>query len=222
MLLSVLDNSVSKKSKRIIKISEETGLKMMIRSFIALDLPASAKKALEEISQRLRDQVSHSSVRWSRVSGLHLTLQFLGNVDGTELPPIKAALTEVGQRYAPFTFAVAGLGCFPNPKNPRVVWVGVQEETGVLRALQRDVEKSLIPLGFKPERRAFHPHLTLGRVRRDARPSDQRQLGEIIARTEVGELDQVRVRWFRLMRSDLQPDGAVYTPLAVFNLTGEG
>jgi 2'-5' RNA ligase len=195
---------------------------MMIRSFIALDLPASTKKVLEETSQRLRDQVPHSSVRWSRISNLHLTLQFLGNVDETDLPPIKAALAEVGQQHAPFAFAVGGLGCFPKLKSPRVVWVGVQEETGALLALQRDVEKSLVPLGFKPERRAFRPHLTLGRVRRNARPSEQRQLGDVIARTEVGELDRVRVRWFRLMRSDLQPDGAIYTPLAVFNLTREG
>ena len=191
---------------------------MMIRSFIAIDLPDSVQEMLTKVGQRLRDQVPHNSVRWIRVAGIHLTLQFLGDVAQADLPQIEAALTLVGQRHAPFTFTVGGVGCFPNAKRPRVVWVGVQEETGVLKALQRDVTESLVPLGFRPEKRAFHPHLTLGRTPRNVRSADRRQLGDIIANAEVGELGCVRVESFRLMRSDLQPSGAIYTPLAVFDL----
>jgi 2'-5' RNA ligase len=194
----------------------------MIRSFIAIDLPDSSKAALEELGQRLRRQVPHDSVRWSRVAGIHLTLQFLGDVAEGDLPGIKTALAAVGEQHAPFTFTIGGLGCFPNTRRPRVVWVGVQEETGALAALQRDVEKSLLPLGFKPEKRAFHPHLTLGRTRRDVRPADQRRLGELVSSAGVGELDRVHVASLRLMRSDLRPDGAIYTALAVFDLRREG
>ena len=103
-------------------------------------------------------------------------------------------------------------------KRPRVVWVGMQEESSNLAALQRDVEKSLIPLGFKPEKRAYHPHLTLGRTRRNVHESDLRRLGQHIATSSVGELGQIQVESFRLMRSDLRPDGAIYTPLALFPL----
>jgi 2'-5' RNA ligase len=103
-------------------------------------------------------------------------------------------------------------------KRPRVVWVGVREETGALQALQRDVVKSMVPLGFEPERRAFHPHLTLGRTRRNVSSASQRELGESLAGVEVGELAQVQVASFRLMRSDLRPGGAIYTPLAVLDL----
>jgi 2'-5' RNA ligase len=191
----------------------------MIRSFVAIDLSDSAKEVLEEVGQRLRSQAPHKCVRWSRVTAVHLTLKFLGDVAEADLPEIKDVLAQVARRHVPFTFTIGGLGCFPNVKRPRVVWVGVQEETGALAALQRDVEKNLVPLGFEPEKRAFHPHLTLGRTRRNARPADRRRLGEIVVEAGVGELSRVHVESFRLMRSDLRPDGAVYTPLAVFDLT---
>jgi 2'-5' RNA ligase len=191
----------------------------MVRSFVAIDLPDSFKEILHRTSEQLRRQVSGDSVRWARIEGIHLTLQFLGNVAQSDLPQIEAALIQVGQRHAPFTFTVGGVGCFPNLRKPRVIWIGVQEETGALAALQRDVEKSLVPLGFKPEKRAFHPHLTLGRTRRHVRSADQRRLGEIIASIDVGELGHIHVKSFRLMRSDLRPSGAVYTLLALFELS---
>lgn len=193
---------------------------MMIRSFVAIDLPDSTKDVLEGISQRLRRRVPRDSVRWSRVAGIHLTLQFLGNVPESDLPQIKDVLAQVGQRHAPFSFSVGGVGCFPNVRKPRVVWVGVQEESGAMAALQRDVVKSLAPLGFEPEKRAFRPHLTLGRVKRGVRSADLRHLGEVIASAGIGELDHIQVASFRLMRSDLRPSGAVYTPLAVLELAG--
>ena len=193
----------------------------MIRSFVAIDLPDSTRDVLREVGERLRRRTPRDSVRWTRVEGIHLTLKFLGDVAEGDLAEIKAALAQVARRHGPFTFTIGGVGCFPNARRPRVVWVGVEEETGSLAALQQDVEESLTPLGFEPEKRAFHPHLTLGRTGRGVRPSDQRQLGEVIATAGVGELDQIRVDSFRLMRSDLRPSGAVYTPLAVFALSLE-
>jgi 2'-5' RNA ligase len=190
----------------------------MIRSFVAIDLPDAVKDELRAVSEQLDGQVPGGSVRWTRVSGIHLTLKFLGDVDEANLPEIEGTLAQVGQRHAPFTISVGGVGCFPNLKNPRVVWVGIQDETGILLALQRDVEKSLAPLGFEREKRAFHPHLTLGRTRRGIWSSDQRRIGEIIAGAEVGELGHIRAESFGLIRSDLRPDGAVYTPLDVFPL----
>jgi 2'-5' RNA ligase len=191
----------------------------MIRSFVAIELPDPAQDALRGVSERLRGKVPRDSVRWSRVSGIHLTIKFLGDVSEADLPKIKTALAQVGQRHGPFRFTIGGVGCFPNVKRPRVVWVGIEEETGSLGALQRDVEKSLAPLGFEPEKRAFHPHLTLGRTQRNVGSRDQGRLGEVIATAGVGELGQVQVKSFVLMRSDLRPDGAVYTPLALFDLS---
>ncbi len=209
----------------------------MVRSFIAIDLPDPFKEILRRTSEQLRRQAPDGSVRWARIDAIHLTLKFLGNVAQSDFSSIEAALVQVGQRHAPFTFTSGGVGCFPNVRKPRVVWIGMQEETGALAALQRDVEKSLIPLGFESEKRAFRPHLTLGRIQRRVRPADQRRLGEVIASAArvptcpggecqgqdgVGGVGHVHVRSFRLLRSDLRPSGAVYTSLALFDLKREG
>jgi 2'-5' RNA ligase len=193
----------------------------MIRSFVAIDLPESTKERLQQLCDRLKIEVPEETVRWSRIAGLHLTLKFLGNVAEGDVPKIRAALDEVAHHHQPFNFSVEGVGCFPNIKRPRVVWIGVEERSGALAALQRDVERALVPLGFEPERRGFHPHLTLGRTRRNVRYEDQRQLGEVIDAARVSKLDDIRVTAIKLMRSDLKPDGAVYSPLGIFNLRSE-
>jgi len=114
------------------------------------------------------------------------------------------------------------MGCFPNLNRPRVLWVGVTEETGRLTALQRDVEQHLEGLGFAREKRAFHPHLTLGRTRQGLRSSELTRIGEAVASSEIGELAKVRVNDIHLMRSDLRPDGAVYTSLQRVSLGSSG
>jgi len=98
--------------------------------------------------------------------------------------------------------------------------VGVDEPTGNLSRLQQAVEAQLEALGYPREGRAFHPHLTLGRVQRRAASSEVRELGEKIAAITLGELGQMRVSEVHVMRSDLRPDGAVYTALAVVPLAG--
>jgi 2'-5' RNA ligase len=100
------------------------------------------------------------------------------------------------------------------------MWVGIQEETGTLAQLQKAIEEDVAALGYPPERRKFHPHLTLGRVRRRVSSGDRRQLGELVEASGIGTLDQMEVRSVNLMRSDLQPSGAVYTRLAEVELKG--
>lgn len=190
----------------------------MIRSFIAIDLPPDLKDKLRQTSERLSRESPPGSVRWTRIEGIHLTLKFLGDVPRTELPPIEAALAQICQAQAPFVFTAGELGCFPNVRRPRVVWVGVQEETGALAALQREIERALKPLGYPPEGRSFHPHLTLGRVKQQASRADVAQLGQVVAASDVGELARVQARSLHLFRSDLRPSGAVYTSLAAFEL----
>ncbi|MCK4450537.1 MAG: RNA 2',3'-cyclic phosphodiesterase, partial [Anaerolineae bacterium] len=118
------------------------------------------------------------------------------------------------------TFTVEELGCFPNPRRPRVVWVGVQEPTGRMAALQDAIEEVLVPFGYTPEGRGFTPHLTLGRVRRRTSRSDVTQVGEAVASTTVGLLAEVPADHFALIRSVLKPTGAEYTVLEEFPLRG--
>jgi 2'-5' RNA ligase len=182
---------------------------------------------LAAVQRKLEAHIPSGSVRWVQSKGIHLTLKFLGDTPTEKLPEIKRALATVA-RYAPAcTFTVGELGCFPNPRRPRVVWVGVQEPTGRLAALQDAVEEVLAPFGYKPEGRGFTPHLTLGRVRRKVSRGDAARVGEAVAAAtetvaEGGQLAQAHADRFELIRSVLKPTGAEYTTLEEFVLPGGG
>lgn len=185
-----------------------------VRVFIAIELSRELGDSLGRLQDRLKRQVAERSVRWVRPEGIHLTLKFLGDVPAQRVADISRAVEAACQGFDPFSFSLAGLGCFPNPRRPRVVWVGVQEPSGTLARLQKIVEGKLTGLDFEPENRPFQPHLTLGRVGRQASRSDQQQLGELITESEVGTLGSMTVTSVNVMRSDLRPGGAVYTALA--------
>jgi 2'-5' RNA ligase len=191
-----------------------------IRAFIAIPLPHPLLDRLSALQRQLENQVPSRSVRWVRVEGIHLTLKFLGDTPTEKLPDIKRALTAVARHAPACTFTVGELGCFPNPRRPRVVWVGVQEPAGRLAALQDAIEEVMAPLGYPPEGRGFTPHLTLGRVRPGARRSDVAQVGEVVTGTTGEPLAEVSADHFALIRSVLKPTGAEYTTLENFVLRG--
>jgi 2'-5' RNA ligase len=191
-----------------------------IRTFIAIELDESIKDELTRLQERLKCEALQGSLRWVRPVGIHLTLKFLGDVPADQIGEITRALEKSCQGFAPFSLSCGGLGCFPNLKRPRVVWVGVQEETGTLAQLQKAIEENVAPLGYPPEKRKFSPHLTLGRVQRRVSSGDLRRLGELVGASEIGTLGQMEVRSVNLMRSDLRPSGAMYTRLAEVELKG--
>jgi 2'-5' RNA ligase len=189
-----------------------------IRAFIAIPLPSPLLDELIAIQRRLEKRIPPRSVRWVRQEGIHLTLKFLGDTSTEKLPEIKQALAAVARNAPISTFTVGELGCFPNPRRPRVVWVGVQEPTGRLAVLQDAIEEVVAPFGYPPEGRGFKPHLTLGRVRRKVSRSDAAQVGEVVASITVETLAEVPANHFALIRSVLKPTGAEYTTLEEFPL----
>lgn len=191
-----------------------------IRTFIAIELDENIKDGLTGLQERLKGEVSQGSVRWVRPEGIHLTLKFLGDVPADQIGEITEALRKSCQGFAPFSLSCGGLGCFPNFKHPRVVWVGIQEETKALARLHKSIEENVAPLGYPTEKRKFSPHLTLGRVQRRVSSGDLRRLGDLVAASEIGTLGQMQVRSVSLMRSDLRPSGAMYTRLAEVELKG--
>jgi 2'-5' RNA ligase len=110
---------------------------------------------------------------------------------------------------------LGGVGAFPTLRRPRVLWIGV-DAAGALVALQADVERSLEPLGFRPETRAYSPHLTVGRVERDARAAAFAGL-ETVART-IAYRSTVAIETVDLMRSHLSRAGARYERVAALPL----
>jgi 2'-5' RNA ligase len=189
-----------------------------IRSFVAIELPDEIKSALADVQEELKTQAPPKAVRWTRPEAIHLTLQFLGDVAPGKVEAIADTLRSVCDDQVPFTFDLKGLGVFPSLGRPRVVWVGVAEPSGMLNALQGQVTQALAPLGFEPEKRAFSPHLTIGRASRHASRRELTAVGELVTRSEVGTLGSMYAEHITLMKSDLKPSGAVYTPLAVIPL----
>jgi len=187
-----------------------------VRAFIAIELDKRLCNKLDDLQDRLRADVPPGLVRWVHPEGMHLTLKFLGDIPAAQVPKIAQAVQQASQEHPPFECEVSGLGCFPDTTRPRVVWVGIQEPSGVLTALQRDVDRAVSALGFEPEQRRFHPHLTLGRVKSHDREAIA-ALGEYVSRAQV-KVGSIQANAVHLMRSDLLPGGAVYTALSVTEL----
>lgn len=190
-----------------------------IRAFIAVELNAAARESVARVMSDLR-AAAGDGVRWVRPEGVHLTLKFLGDIDTGSVPAISGALDRCAAPSQPFTLILEGVGAFPNLRRPRVVWVGLGRELEPLMELQQSVEGELEALGFARERRAFTPHLTLGRVRDGATQQQLRALSEAVAGASVERDAHVPVRELALMKSDLRPTGAVYTQLHAARLDG--
>jgi 2'-5' RNA ligase len=178
-----------------------------MRLFIALGLPA---ELLHELA-RCQAQFRELPLRLADPAGLHLTLQFLGEVDAGLAPALLASIDALPP--APFELRLAGLGGFPDLRSTRVLWAGLGGDLGALARLQAAVLAATAPLGFRPEERPFRPHLTLGRVRPTAGPGERRAVGAAIA----GAAPPVPLAWQagapQLYESTLTPSGAVYRAL---------
>ncbi len=182
----------------------------VIRAFIAIELTDEIHQQLDEIIARFKKQLPQAPVRWVPAKNIHLTLKFLGEVSVAGLEMLTSQLQKEVAAHHPFEISVGGSGAFPNPRRARVLWVGV-EAPAELAAVQSSIESAMERLGYPREDRLFSPHLTLGRVSRNASAQDLRSINQAVETTKVSFLGAVRVRQVHLFRSDLQPTGAVYT-----------
>ncbi len=184
----------------------------VIRAFVAIHLSPEIIHNLEQVLQDLQGRWPEAPVRWVPAHNIHLTIKFLGDVSVANLPLLTRTLQAEAARHAPFEVSVGKLGAFPSTRRPRVIWVGVEAPPG-LYALQQGVEAELARLGYAAEERDFSPHLTLGRVGRNAGSDDLPRLSALLTSVKVGFLGATRVQSVQFFRSDLQPSGAVYTAL---------
>ena len=187
-----------------------------LRLFVAIDLPEYVRESLGRLQTDLRRH-DLSSLRWTRPEGVHLTLKFLGETPATSLAAIEGALARAVREIPSFRLALGAPGTFGGRRGPRVLWVDVEGELQPLLRLQAAVELELAAVGIAPEERKFSPHLTLARVPQPPRPG----LAERVARAleavaaPRGEFEATELA---LMRSRLQPGGAVYSRVTTFSL----
>ena len=184
----------------------------VIRAFIAVNLSQEILERIDQVSNELRSSLKDIPIRWVPIENIHLTLKFLGNVSTANLEILKDILGKVVSNHHECDISVGGIGAFPKPHNPRVIWIGM-EVPQELVSLQKNIEIETARLGYSREHRPFSPHLTFGRVSRNASTQDVHAIADLLETYKVGFLGAARLKTVYLFRSDLKPDGAVYTPI---------
>jgi len=191
-----------------------------VRTFIAIALPEEVREYLGRCQERLKG--AGADVKWTRPEQIHLTLAFLGNVAADELDALSEAVREAASGFGPLRLRATGTGQFPPGGRPRVLWVGVRAEAGDLGGLQQAVAQAAARFAEKQEHRAYHPHLTLGRVRQGRRGrrgsrgggGDLHGLARAVAEMAEEEEPAFDADEVVVFQSDLGPAGPTHTPLA--------
>ncbi len=179
-----------------------------MRTFIAVEIPEKQRKIIWEFINEQKKK--NLLIKWVEFENLHITLKFLGEVDEKKLDEILPLLSTISSRTISFNLCLENLGCFPNIRNPRVLWVGVSQGGDDLIKLATELENVLYKIGFKKEEKKFHPHLTIGRIKTLCSVDD------II--NQPIKTDSFVVKEFILFKSTLLPTGPVYEKLNRFPL----
>ena len=192
-----------------------------MKTFIAINVPPAVLDTITRIQTQYKSLGLHAS--WVKPGNLHLTLKFLGDTDPDRIPGIQYTLTETLASYTRFQLLLDSVGIFPDTKNPRVLWLGLKDEEGVLKTLQADIEKALESIGFPREQRPFSPHLTLARMKPPKgikSPRGKKELKDALDAINQEGIDPhpFDVGGIHLYESQLTPKGSIYTVLANFKL----
>lgn len=175
--------------------------------FYAVELPEEFKARFAEHIERLREAAPDVKASWERPEKIHITVKFVGEIEAARVGELSEAAVRVAAQTEPFDLTIGGTGAFHTQGNPRVLWVGVEDESGGLARVQARLEDECSALGFPRETRPFHPHLTVARLRATA---GAKQLGTL-HRATAFEPASFRVGELVLMRSELGPGGSKYT-----------
>lgn len=180
----------------------------LIRTFIAIEIPDTFKQEVDRLIVKLKHYAPE--VRWVRAANLHFTLRFLGDVDEVNIPKLSDSLNNRLNNQNTFKIKLSGLGCFPNMKRPRVIWLGAAGDMDSLKQTANQVETACRDTGFGKGDKSFSAHLTIGRIKQP------RELEPLINKLNEIEFtsDDFEVERVTIFRSDLSPRGPKYTSLA--------
>ncbi len=187
------------------------------RMFIAVNFPEKLQEAVERFAIKLRRKLDPDarSFKWVPPRNIHLTLQFLGDVDMGLLPKLAGGLPGAFSDIPSFRVQVVGCGAFPSLLRPRIIWAGMRHGADGFRALHSATLQVTEGFGFEPETRPFKAHVTLARLRRGKQAPDIREETKNRSQEVVGECQIERVV---LMASELKPNGPIYSILDSFDL----
>jgi len=186
------------------------------RTFIAIEIPADLRTTVIDYIKQLRDKVPDVSASWSREDNLHLTLKFLGDVPIARIEDVSAAASGAVCASGPFELILAGSGVFPPRGKPSVLWIGIEDLLGALHKVQQRLEEECAARGFTRDARAFHPHLTVARIRK---PHGAKDLAAAHVTADFA-VQTFTAKELVVFRSELLPQGSRHTPISSHALSG--
>ncbi len=177
------------------------------RLFLALPIHEIFHQEIDRIVDSLRYKIS--GIKWVRSEQVHLTLHFFGATPADRIDSIDQAMRKIAAHSEPLVISLDRLGVFPDLRRPNILWLGILDKTGVLLSLFKMIQTELRGLGFEIERRPFHPHVTLGRLK-----GKSGQMESILTKSKV-ELPATEktISHFCLYQSHCLPEGARYEVL---------
>lgn len=184
-----------------------------IRLFVAARIPEDRLELLETEVAPLRAKLTKA--RWAPVENQHLTLKFLGATPVDMLEAVTSTCAMVATGRGPARLALTELGAFPSRTRIRVLWVGIDDPSGLLTLLADDLDRAFEPLGFASEGRAYTPHLTLARFKL---PVPLKSGFPAIDTSDIGSFELSEITLFR---SHLSPKGARYEAIDAFPLVSK-
>ncbi len=184
----------------------------MKRTFLAISVPSNymTKEVLTNFQQALFD----SRINWVDPGHMHLTLKYFGDTPLHRIRDIVAAAKFTAEEYSPFKLFLEGCGTFGPPKEPRVIWMGVQI-SDTLNGIYQQLQRRLKTVGYEPDKQSFSPHITLGRIKKLNHPDMLKQMLMAYKTSSFGGYD---INSFSLYESILHPDGPEYKVLEEFRL----
>lgn len=175
-----------------------------MRLFIAIPLP-------QQVKEQLLDRKAIDGVKWQRPDQMHITLKFLGDTDIDLIGDLKEGLGNI--EFPEFSLMINGFGYFPEGKQPKVLWAGI-DRSRLLEKLYQEIEEVCNRLGFESETRSFKPHITIGRIKR----ASKEVVDQFINQHKQVQIPDIPVEEFALYESKLNPKGAKYLRLQTFQL----
>jgi 2'-5' RNA ligase len=189
---------------------------MAIRSFLAFELPPDIKSMVKRVSEDVRR--SELNLKWVKVDNIHLTVVFMGNIRTEDVQVIGEKIEDVCLGCKPFEISLKGMGVFPDTRRPRVLWLGLEMETERISSFRNSLQERLLAFGIKEEKRAFTPHLTLGRFDKPGRGDSL--LVDIISQYKDLKGPVCQLEELVMFKSELKPGGPEYTKLKTCPLKG--
>jgi 2'-5' RNA ligase len=178
-----------------------------MRTFIAVELPEKVKGEIEQLQAPFKK--TDTLVSWVKPKNIHVTLKFLGEVPEERIKEVLSATQKAVEGARKFTMSLKGTGAFPNLRRPRVIWIGAGSGEEELSLLAARIEEEMEKIGFPKEKRKFSAHFTVGRVKS---PRNIEKLMELVSSSDF-QTEEIQVSEVVVMKSQLDPGGAIYTPL---------